>query len=87
MAEKTEETVTIKKSELESMLADREKAAKRTPEETAIRSAIREEVAATLDEKLAAFFDLGDGDGGNNDGGAGGGENFWTSLGKAFGGK
>jgi hypothetical protein len=84
-AEKKDEEVTLKRSELEAMLSARDKAAKRTPEETAIRSAMREEIDSALDEKLTAFFDLdssssgGENDGGDADGG------FFGQLMKAFG--
>lgn len=79
-----DEEVTIKRSELDRLLADREAKAKRTPEETAIRSAIREEVSEVVDEKLSSFFDLDGGDGGENDGGDAD-SGFWGQLAKAFG--
>lgn len=86
MAEKKTEDkeVTIKQSELDKMLADRDARAKRTPEETAIRAAIREEVSEVVDEKLSSFFDLDGGDGGQNDGGDAD-SGFWGQLAKAFG--
>lgn len=83
-AKDKDEEVTIKRSELDRLLADREAKAKRTPEETAIRSAIREEVSEVVDEKLSSFFDLDGGDGGENDGGDAD-SGFWGQLAKAFG--
>ena len=84
MAKADDEQVTMTKGELEAMLADRDKRSKMTDEEKQIRAIVREEVGSTLDEKLSAFFDLGEnGEGGNNDGG-GAQETFLTKLAKAI---
>lgn len=80
---KDDAEVTMTKGELETLLADRERRGKMTDEEKQIRSIVREEVGSTLDEKLAAFFDLGNGDGADNDGG-GKQETFLTKLAKAL---
>lgn len=82
-AAKEDKEVTIRQSELDKMLADRDARAKRTPEELAIRKAIREEVSEVVDEKLTSFFDLTQ-DGGENDG-ADADSGFWGQMGKLFG--
>ena len=81
MAEK-EKTITLTEEELEARLAARDRQAKMTDEEKAIRAIVREESESTVRGVLAEFFDMSEPPGDNDGGGAA--ETFWSKLGKAI---
>lgn len=82
MAEKDPKTITLTEEELEARLAARDKQAKMTPEEKAIREIVRDESESTVRKVLGEFFDMSE-PAGENDGG-GTAETFWTKLGKSL---
>jgi len=57
-----QETVTLSKAELESLLADRERKAKMPDDEKRLRAIIRDETAGILREQLDELFSAEDDD-------------------------